>query len=183
MALAMIGPIVILCALLAGGLGLASTSDVQEVALGAGETPGMLTFGALFLCSPVQWLTGRSQVRVRKYFGIVFFLLALSNGAMFLWQEGVGHLFAQPLVIAGLVALVLATPLFLTSSRASQRLLGMRRWRLLHKLTYVIAAALLVHVALIPDFGPGALMIVLGFVARVPAVRRRLESRHYGASR
>ena len=30
-----------------------------------------------------QWLTDRSQVRVRKYLGIVFFLLALTNGVMF----------------------------------------------------------------------------------------------------
>ena len=32
-----------------------------------------------------QWLTDRSQVRVRKYLGIVFFMLALTtaNGVMF----------------------------------------------------------------------------------------------------
>ena len=45
------------------------------MALGVGENPGMITFGAMFLCSPVQWLTGRSQVRVRKYLGTVLITL------------------------------------------------------------------------------------------------------------
>ena len=67
-----------------------------------------------------------------------------------------------------------STPLFLTSSRRSQRALGMKRWRTLHKTTYVIAVALLAHVALLGDVGPGAVMIALGFVARIPPVQRWL---------
>ena len=137
----------------------------------------MLTFGAMFLASPVQWWSGRSQVRVRTYLGIVFFLLAVSNGAMFLWQEGASQLLSRPLVVAGLVSVVVAAPLFVTSSRASQRLLGLRRWRLLHKLTYVVAAGLLAHAALIPDFGPGTRLILFGFAARLPPMRRRIITR------
>ena len=177
MTLASVAPLIIVGSVLAAIVGLVSGEDAREVALGAGENPGMLTFGAMFLASPVQWWTGRSQVRVRKFLGIVFFLLAFSNGAMFVWEEGLGEFASQALVVAGLLALAVASPLFLTSSRASQRVLGMRRWRLLHKLTYLVAVLLLVHVALVPDFGPGALLIVLGFVARIPAVRRRLQRR------
>ena len=81
---------------------------------------------------------------------------------------------SAPFLIAGTVAIVLAAPLFLTSSRRSQRIMGMKRWRLLHRLTYVVAAALLAHVLLMPELGPGAVMITLGFVGRVPAVRRWL---------
>jgi DMSO/TMAO reductase YedYZ heme-binding membrane subunit len=148
-----------------------------QLALAAGENPGMITFGAMFAASPVQWLTGRSQVRVRKYLGIMFFLLALSNAAMFVIETGVIAALSSPFLIAGTIAFALATPLFLTSSRRSQRALGMKRWRTLHKLTYVIAAALLVHVILIGDIGPGAVLITLGFIGRIPAVRRWLTSR------
>jgi len=173
--LATIAPLVITGALTAALLGIVSLEAAITVALAAGENPGMITFGAMFLASPVQWLTGRSQVRVRKYLGIVFFLLALSNGAMFVLESGIGAVLGAPFLIAGTVALALALPLFLTSSRWSQRALGMGRWRLLHKLTYVIAAGLLVHVALIGDIGPGAIMISLGFIGRIPVVRRWLS--------
>ena len=176
-ALATVAPAVIFGALLLGAAGVLSADTVHDVALAAGEDPGMLTFGAMFLASPMQWWTGRSQLRVRKYLGIVFFALAVSNGAMFLWHDGASDLVREPMLIAGTVAVAFATPLFLTSSRASQRLMGMRRWRLLHKLTYVVAVALLVHVLLVPEPGPGMLMILAGFVARIPAVRRQIENR------
>jgi DMSO/TMAO reductase YedYZ heme-binding membrane subunit len=175
--LATIAPLVVAAAVVARVLGIISEHDMVSLALGAGENPGMVTFGAMFLASPVQWITGRSQVRVRKYLGIMFFLLALSNGAMFVIESGVAAAFGAPFLIAGAVAVVVAAPLFLTSSRWSQRTLGMRRWRLLHKLTYVVAVALVGHVLLIPDPGPGAAMIIAGFIARIPSVRRWLTAR------
>jgi len=171
-------PLTVIATVVTGGLvGLLSHETMTEIALGAGENPGMLVFGAMFLASPVQWLTGRSQVRVRKYLGICFFALACNNGAMFAIEEGIGGALGAPFLIAGSLALVVASPLFLTSSRWSQRTLGMRRWRHLHRLTYIVAAALLAHVMMIPDIGPGAIMIIGGFVARIPAVRERLQAR------
>lgn len=170
--LATIAPLTIVGAIGAALLGVISAEAMMDLALVAGENPGMITFGAMFLASPVQWFTGRSQVRVRKYLGIVFFLLALSNGAMFVLETGPGAILSAPFLIAGTLAFGLAVPLFLTSSRWSQRTLGMTRWRQLHKLTYVIAAGLLAHVILIGDIGPGAVMIALGFIARIPSVRR-----------
>lgn len=175
--IASIAPVIVAGSIVTALLGLISVEAMTELALGAGENPGMVTFGAMFLASPMQWATGRSQVRVRKYLGIMFFLLALSNGAMFVIERGIGDVLSSAFVIAGAIALTLATPLFATSSRWSQRTLGMKNWRLLHKLTYVVAAALLAHVVLIGDVGPGALLITLGFVARVPSVHQRLQQR------
>ena len=178
--LASIAPVTIAAAVAARLAGLVSTDAMVETALAAGEEPGMLTFAAMFLASPVQWLTGRTQVRVRKFLGIVFFLLALSNGAMFAVDEGVTSSFSEPFLIAGSLALLLATPLFLTSSRWSQRRLGLRRWQLLHKATYVIGALLIVHVAMIPgelELGLTAGMIALGFAARLPLIQRWLTRR------
>lgn len=176
MALASIAPIVIAAAIGAAAVGAISIEAMLDVALAAGENPGMITFGAMFLASPVQWLTGRSQVRVRKYLGIVFYLLALSNGAMFVVERSAAAMLSEPLLVAGSAALALAAPLFLTSSRFAQRTIGMKNWRLLHRLTYVVAAALLAHVILVGDLGLGSVLITLGFVARIPPVRRKLDA-------
>ncbi len=175
--LATIAPLVITGSIGAALLGVISTEQMIETALGAGENPGLVVFGAMFLASPVQWLTGRTQVRVRKYLGIVFFLLALSNAAMFVLEVGAGAMLSAPFLVAGTIALVLSAPLFATSSRRSQRWMGMKRWRLLHKATYLIAAALLAHVVMLGEFGFGETMIAAGFVARIPAVRRWLTAR------
>ena len=130
MALAAVPPAMITGAVSAGMLGLISQEAMTSLALGAGENPGTIMFGAMFLASPVQWLTGRSQVRVRKYLGIVFFLLALSNFAMFVVEQGLAASIGAPFLIAGLVALGLSAPLFLEVNRipikgqAEERLLA-----------------------------------------------------------
>ena len=172
--LATIAPLLIVGAIGAALVGLISIEAMIAFALIAGEDPGMITFGALFLASPVQWLTGRSQIRVRKYLGIMFFLLALTNGAMFVLEAGLAAAFGAPFLIAGTVALALALPLFLTSNRWSQRAMGMRRWRLLHRLTYVIALSLMAHALLMGEIGPGFVLIASGLIARLPPVKRRL---------
>ena len=174
--LATIAPLVVLGAIVAGAMGVMPVEDMIELALIAGEDAGMITFGALLLASPVQWLTGRTQVPVRKYLGVVFFLLAVSNGAMFVLESGLAAAFGAPFLIAGVVALGVAVPLFLTSSSWSQRVLGMGRWRRLHRLTYVVAVALLAHVVLLGEIGPGAVLIVGGLIARFGPIRRRLAA-------
>lgn len=180
--LATVAPAIIVGAIAAALLGLISFEDMISLALAAGENPGMITFGAMFLASPVQWFTGQSQIRVRKYLGIVFYLLALSNGAMFALESGFTAALGAPLLVAGALALVLATPLFLTSSRWSQRSLGMKNWRRVHKLTYLVAVGLLAHVILVGDIGLGAILITVGFIARIPAVRRLLSHRRRSAN-
>ena len=175
--LATIAPLIIVGAIGAALLGVISMEAMISLALATAENPGMITFGAMLLASPVQWFTGRSQIRVRKYLGIVFFLLALTNGAMFVLESGIAATISAPFLIAATIAVALATPLFLTSSRRSQRTIGMKNWRRLHKLTYPIAVALLTHVILIGDIGPGAVMIALGLITRIPAIRRRFTLR------
>ena len=106
-AVASIAPLLITGAVVATALGLLPLETMVEFSLEAGEDPGMITFGAMFLASPVQWLTGRSQVRVRKFLAIVFFLLGFSNGTMFAIETGIGEALSAPFLIAGSLALVL----------------------------------------------------------------------------
>ncbi len=175
LAIAAIAPVLVAGNLLAGFMGLISTEAMIENVLAAGEEPGMFTFAAMLLASPVQWLTGRTQVRVRKALGIVFFLLGLANGAMFVLESSIANALSEPFLIAGTLALAIAAPLFVTSSRWSQRAMGMKRWRLLHKATYLVAAALVAHVALIGEIGVSGVMIALALALRVPPIRRAME--------
>lgn len=86
----------------------------------------------------------------RRYFGITMYLFLLMhywvlNGVLVI-LKGV---FINPTLIQtyGLFALILLTPLFLTSNDFSLKTLGIW-WYRLHKLTYVILFLIFFHVAL-----------------------------------
>lgn len=51
----------------------------------------------------------------------------------------------RPFILVGFVALVLLVPLALTSSKQMLMRLGFRRWKLLHRLTYLVVVLGLVH--------------------------------------
>lgn len=160
---------------LGGALGLIPVAEMLDINLGLGEDPGMFVFGAMLWCSPVQWLVRRTQVLVRKWLGILFSGYALSNFAMFVIEEGLAASLSAPFLVVGVIATVAAIPLLLTSGRWAQRKMGMRRWRNLHKLTYLIALALVLHVALIGELTLGAFVIIAALAARIPSVARSIE--------
>lgn len=159
----------------AGATGLISIDQMLEVSLAMGEEPGMAVFAAMLWCSPIQWLVKRTQVPVRKMLGILFSGYAVSNFAMFVVERGLAASLSAPFLIAGTLATVAAIPLLLTSGRWAQRKMGMNRWRNLHKLTYLIAVALLLHLALVGEFSFFGLLIVAALVARIPAVEHAIE--------
>jgi sulfoxide reductase heme-binding subunit YedZ len=51
----------------------------------------------------------------------------------------------RPFITVGFAALVLLTPLALTSTTASIRRLGYRRWQLVHQLVYVAGVLAVIH--------------------------------------
>ena len=165
----------IVVTVIGAALGLVSIDQMIEVSLALGEEPGMLVFAAMLWCSPVQWLVKRTQVPVRKMLGILFGGYALSNFAMFVVEQGLAASLSAPFLVAGTVAMVAALPLLLTSGRWAQRKMGMRNWRNLHKLTYVIALALVVHVALIGELTLGAGLILAALVVRVPPIATAID--------
>lgn len=85
----------------------------------------------------------------RRELGILMFLLSLSH---FFWSKGfkvlLGITQSLPLFqVFGLLALLLATPLFLTSNNYSVRKLG-KNWKKLHRLVYPIMFLLILHTAM-----------------------------------
>ena len=87
----------------------------------------------------------------RRTFGLLAFLYAVLHAATFFALD-LGFVFARiaeeiakrPYITLGFTALVLMTPLAVTSTRSWQRRLG-RRWLTLHKLAYAAAALAVAH--------------------------------------
>jgi sulfoxide reductase heme-binding subunit YedZ len=103
--------------------------------------------------TPLRRLTGwNSLIRVRRLLGLFAFFYA---GLHFLAYAGVDQFFdltailadvvKRPYITVGFTCLVLLIPLAVTSTNAMQRRLGGRRWLLLHRLVYLIAAGGVLH--------------------------------------
>lgn len=157
-------------AALAGAAGVISTEQMIDVSLGLGEEPGMLVFAAMLWCSPIQWLVRRTQIPVRRMLGILFGGYAVANFSMFVVEQGIADSMSQPFLIAGTLAMAASIPLVLTSGRWAQRRMGMKNWRALHKLTYLIAGALVLHVALIGEIGISGVLVATALVTRIPPI-------------
>lgn len=169
----------IVLTLVAATAGLVSPNAMVDIALTLGEEPGMFVFGAMLWCSPVQWALGRTQIRVRKILGILFAGYAVANFLMFVIEEGLADSLSAPFLIAGSLATLASIPLLLTSGQWAQRKMGMKKWRTLHKLTYLIAFALVLHVALIGEIGISGILVLAALAARIPPVANAIRRSRY----
>jgi sulfoxide reductase heme-binding subunit YedZ len=80
------------------------------------------------------------------YFYAVLHLLAYSWFDMGFELEEIGKdILKRPFILVGFAAVVLLTPLALTSFNVAMRALGARRWQLLHRLVYAVAVLAVVH--------------------------------------
>jgi methionine sulfoxide reductase heme-binding subunit len=162
-------------------IGSLSHDDTVKVALAAVEIPGLLLLVAMMWCTPWSDLVGRPYRRERRAFGIGFAATGFGNLIMFLESHRIGEL-SRPFAIAATFAVVCTTPLLATSSRRSIRKLGAAAWRKLHRLAYLAAVAVVVHLWLVPqDDGPGgniAATVLVGgaLLLRLPRVRKRVVS-------
>lgn len=113
-----------------------------------------LTFLLLTLAvTPLRRLSGWSWWgRLRRMLGLYAFFYACLHFLTYLvldqyfdWPAIVKDIAKRPYVTVGFAAFVLLIPLAATSTDAMVRRLGGRRWRLLHRAVYVIAAAGVLH--------------------------------------
>ncbi|MBI4499997.1 MAG: sulfoxide reductase heme-binding subunit YedZ [Gemmatimonadetes bacterium] len=112
-----------------------------------------LTFLLITLSvTPLRRLSGWNPfVKFRRMLGLFAFFYAvlhLSNyvgvDQFFAWKEIGEDILKRPWITIGFSALVLITPLALTSTQAMVRRLG-KRWAALHRLVYVAAACGVLH--------------------------------------
>ena len=103
--------------------------------------------------TPLRRLTGwNNLIRVRRMLGLFTFFYACLH---FLTYAGVDQSFdlqailadvvKRPYITVGFTCFVLLIPLAVTSTNAMQRWIGGRRWLLLHRIVYLIAAGGVLH--------------------------------------
>jgi sulfoxide reductase heme-binding subunit YedZ len=102
--------------------------------------------------TPVRRLTGWNRViAFRRMLGLFAFFYACLHFATYMvldhffdWPTVVEDIVERPFITVGFAALVLMTPLAVTSTAGWVRRLG-RRWQQLHRLVYVAAICAVVH--------------------------------------
>lgn len=121
--------------------------------------------------------------RHRRMLGLAVFFYASLHLLVFAqvyigWNANIlaEELSERPYVVVGSVGWLLLLPLAITSSDAWRRRLG-RRWRQLHKLIYMVAPLVVLHMLWLArsDIGDALLYgVVLGglLIWRIPALRR-----------
>jgi sulfoxide reductase heme-binding subunit YedZ len=113
-----------------------------------------LRFLALSLAvTPLRRITGwNAIVRQRRTLGLVTFFYAtvhlssyLGLDQAFIWDDIVHDVLKHRYTFVGMAAYLTLVPLALTSTRASIRRLGGKRWNRLHRLVYLTAIGGTVH--------------------------------------
>jgi sulfoxide reductase heme-binding subunit YedZ len=115
------------------------------------------TWALVFLCltlamTPLRLLTGMTVwIKFRRMLGLYcFFYASIHFGIWLYLDQGldlramIHDVLKRPFITMGFLSLVLLIPLALTSNAWAVRKLG-RRWALLHKWVYVIAATVIAH--------------------------------------
>lgn len=91
-------------------------------------------------------------LRYRRSLGVTVFVYAVLHFLAYAWLDKglvlddiIKDVYKRNFILVGLAALVLMTPLALTSFNAAIRKLGGKRWQALHKLVYAVALLGLLH--------------------------------------
>lgn len=105
------------------------------------------------LVSPIRWYTGLTTVvKYRRMLGLYAFFYAFVHMLLYL---GLDQLFniddiwkdiiKRPFITVGFICFVLLLPLVITSTNKMMKRLGGKRWKNLHRVTYLIASLSCLH--------------------------------------
>src|SRR5579859_1556161 len=167
-------------------------NPLSEITLSTGHWTLYLLLITLAI-SPLRKITGLNWlIRFRRLLGLFAFFYGCLHLMTYLWfdkffdvHEIVKDVYKRPFITAGFTAWCLMLPLAITSTAASIRWLGGKRWQLLHRLIYASAIAGVVHFWWLvkrdlsdPELMAGILTLLLGFriVDRIHAARAARSS-------
>ncbi|MFZ2308649.1 MAG: protein-methionine-sulfoxide reductase heme-binding subunit MsrQ [Rhodoferax sp.] len=90
--------------------------------------------------------------RLRRMAGLFVYFYALLHLLAYAWfdmgfelEDIAKDIAKRPFILVGFVAVLLLTPLALTSFNRAMRVLGGKRWQALHRLVYAIAGLAILH--------------------------------------
>jgi glycine betaine catabolism B len=152
---------------------------------------GILSLVFLFLSlliTPLREITGwNSLVAYRRALGLYGFFYASIHFVIYVALDRMGSLsstfdeiVSRRFLTVGFVALLLMVPLGVTSTNAMIRKLGATRWKLLHRLAYVVAVLGVIHYYMLVKSDvrqPIAFALVLTPILGFRAVRHYIELR------
>jgi len=79
------------------------------------------------------------------FYGLAHLLAYLAGDRDWLWRTVPGDVLMRPFIAVGMVSFLLMVPLAATSTNSMLKRLGTRRWRWLHRLTYLVAVGGVAH--------------------------------------
>ncbi|HSE28537.1 MAG TPA: protein-methionine-sulfoxide reductase heme-binding subunit MsrQ [Gemmatimonadales bacterium] len=128
------------------------TNPIEEITHRTGKTTIVL-LGLTLAVTPVRRLTGwNGLVKLRRMLGLLTYFYAVLHfltwmvlDLFFDWGAIGGDIVDRPYITVGFTALLLLTPLAVTSTNGWIRRLGGKRWQRLHRLVYAVALLALVH--------------------------------------
>lgn len=148
----------LLCAVPFAGLmvGLATDSLGANPAEKLIRETGEWTLRWLWLTLAVSPLREAASLpallRYRRSLGVTVFVYAVLHFLAYAWLDKglllddiIKDVYKRNFILVGVAALLLMTPLALTSFNAAIRKLGGKRWQALHKLVYAVALLGLLH--------------------------------------
>jgi sulfoxide reductase heme-binding subunit YedZ len=93
-----------------------------------------------------------SWTRFRRMLGLFMYFYVLLHFLSYSWfdmgfnlADIVNDIIKRPFILVGALSLLLLTPLAATSFNAAIKVLGAKRWQLLHKLIYAVAGLAVLH--------------------------------------
>lgn len=145
---------------------------------------------ALPVPRPLRDLFNINLIAYRRALGLIAFYYVLAHFAVYLVLDRglvmssiIADVLKRPYIMFGMAGLVMLIPLALTSNRWSIRNLG-SRWNTLHKLSYFVLIAGILHFVLArksltlePVFYISVMVILLGYRSVRPAIMARKRAR------
>jgi sulfoxide reductase heme-binding subunit YedZ len=170
--------------------GALSANPIAEIENELGLTALILLVASL-ACTPARWLLGWTwPTRIRRELGLFAFFYALLHFLVYLVPDQgldaaavVQDISQRPFITVGFAALVLLVPLAVTSTTASVRRLGYRRWQRLHQLAYVAGVLAVVHFVWRVKIDVSQPLIYAAVLGALLAVRVVVWQRKRSASR
>ena len=146
-------------------------------------------------CTPVKLVTGWTwPIRIRRMLGLfaafyatLHFTTYVAIDQQFDWHILLADITKRNFIIVGFLAYLLLLPLAATSTDASVRRLGFKRWKALHRLAYVAGVLAVTHFIWrvkidVTEPAIWAAILALGFAIRIVDVvrtRRKREVRPF----
>jgi len=146
-------------------------------------------------CTPVKLVTGWTwPIRIRRMLGLfaafyatLHFTTYVAIDQQFDWHILLADITKRNFIIVGFLAYLLLLPLAATSTDASVRRLGFKRWKALHRLAYVAGVLAVTHFIWrvkidVTEPAIWAAVLALGFAIRIVDVvrtRRKREVRPF----